>query len=900
MRSTIMRFSGKLLKIGSADPTNGSDNSVRLVQQKLKDKNYLITTVDGIFGTSTELAVKAFQRNNKLQIDGIVGKVTWDALINGYIASYHAYPGELIGYGSSGDNVKLIQEKLNNLGYDVGTIDGFYGNNTKQAIISFQSLHGLGADGIVGQRTWDVLLNGLTSAAGTTPRSYPGVFFMVGSNGENVVHIQNRLNEIGYNAGTADGFFGNTTHNAAVKFQSDHGLDADGVIGESSWNVLFNLNPGTYRPFAGVLLGVGSANNEVKLIQEKLNSLGYNVGTADGIFGTGTESAVKSYQQSKNLDADGIVGKLTWDTLFNGVSRGDTEDNTIQYPGYLIGLGNADSNVTLIQKRLNMLNMGTLIEDGIFGAATKNAVIAFQNQNSLDADGVVGQSTWAKLFRGARMGGYIAGPVSSGNTYSGTLLSVGSAGSAVVKLQNKLYEIGYTSVGSSDGIFGENTRNAVIAFQHDRGLVEDGIVGNNTWNAIFGTQEVSTVDPNVQIKRIFIDAGHGGSDPGAVGNGLNEKDINLKISLRQKALFEAAGYTVFMSRSGDNYVNLKDRTTQANALGVDLLISNHVNAGGGKGSEVWCSIYGGAGRVIADRVCNNLSNIFYNRGVKTRQGENGDYLHMIRESRMPAILIEHGFIDNIDDANRLRSNAYIDQMAQATVNAVKNVYTPNGTEDNNIIKVIPTGIAAGFDRPHKNISLINPNIPLVRVDYPYGYVQIAATLVTNEDVADIELDENNTPLDYIKDIIKSNIEAQILGGTQAIDSINKFLDDRFGIKYINFTGIGDIMEMDYDASTNIFEMKVIGIEFISDIPGTTYKLKEEVSLHIRINFDDLARQFQEAIQSVSDIQWVLVSVVAIAAVCYIAYTLGIPAAISALISNLYPIFNGLKSAGFAL
>lgn len=95
-------------------------------------------------------------------------------------------------------------------------------------------------------------------------------------------------------------------------------------------------------------------------------------------------------------------------------------------------------------------------------------------------------------------------------------------------------------------------------------------------------------------------------------------------------------------------------------------------------------------------------------------------------------------------------------------------------------------------------------------------------------------------------------------------------------------------------------MKVIGIEFISDIPGTTYKLKEEVSLHIRINFDDLARQFQEAIQSVSDIQWVLVSVVAIAAVCYIAYTLGIPAAISALISNLYPIFNGLKSAGFAL
>ena len=898
-----MKFSGTLLKLGSADPNDGSDNSVRLIQQTLKDKNYLITVVDGLFGTSTELAVRAFQKNNKLQVDGIVGKVTWDALINGYVSTYRAYPGELIGYGSSGDNVVFIQEKLTSLGYNVGIIDGHFGEATKQAIISFQTQHGLGADGIVGQKTWDVLLNGLTSSSTVTPRAYPGEFSMIGSNGEYVVLIQNRLNEIGYNAGTADGFFGETTHNAAVAFQTDHGLDADGVIGESSWNILFNLNVGTYRPFAGVLLGVGSANNEVKLVQEKLNSLGYNLGTADGIFGTGTETAVKNYQQAKGLDVDGIVGRLTWDALFNGTSRADAADDDVAYPGYLIGLGNADSNVTLIQKRLNVLNMGNIIEDGIFGVNTENAVKNFQSQNSLSADGVIGQTTWDKLFQGARTSGsFISGVISStSNYYNRVLLATGSSGGQVLKLQNKLYEIGYTTVGSPDGIFGENTRNAVISFQHDRGLVEDGIVGNDTWNAIFGTQGTPSVNPNITVKRIFIDAGHGGADPGAVGNGLREKDITLAISLRQKELFEAAGYTVIMSRTDDTYVNLDARTTKANASGVDLLISNHVNAGGGKGAEVWCSLYGDTGRIIADRICNNLSTLFYNRGVKTRQGENGDYLHMIRESQMPTVLIEHGFIDNIDDANKLRYPLNVDVMARATVNAITSIYTPESTEDENVVDTITTGIAAGFKEYYHDVNLFSPNIPVAIIPLKYGEIEITATIITDEqNRLEIAIEEDVNWMEAVTDAITDEISSAALDGLQVKDVINEVLAKKFNFERLSFTGLGDLTGFEFNEALNKLKVEVIGIEFIADIPNTEYKLKEAVKYNIEIDFDDLSRLLQESIQQVADMKWALISVAAVAIILYATFHAIPLTVVTTTVAKIYTVLNGLKLAGVGL
>ncbi len=170
--------------------------------------------------------------------------------------------------------------------------------------------------------------------------------------------------------------------------------------------------------------------------------------------------------------------------------------------------------------------------------------------------------------------------------------------------------------------------------------------------------------------KIFIDPGHGGYDPGAVGNGLEEKDIVLSIALIEEQLFLARGQQVKMSRDRNVAVSLSQRVNEANSWGADVFIANHINAGGGIGEEVWCSIYGGMGRIYATKVEKNLSEIFKSRGVKTKQGSNGDYFYVIRETTMPAILVESGFIDNAEDAKKLKDPDIIQKCAEAVVNGI--------------------------------------------------------------------------------------------------------------------------------------------------------------------------------------------------------------------------------------
>lgn len=186
--------------------------------------------------------------------------------------------------------------------------------------------------------------------------------------------------------------------------------------------------------------------------------------------------------------------------------------------------------------------------------------------------------------------------------------------------------------------------------------------------------------------KIFIDPGHGGKDSGAVGNSLLEKDLVLDISLRQKRIFEALGHEIQLSRSTDVFIELIQRTKLANDWNADVFISNHINAGGGKGEEVWCSIVGGKGREYAERVEKELSKLFISRGVKTRQGKNGDYLYVIRTTKMPAILNEFGFIDNKEDAANLSKEDFREECAKAVVEGILNIDLEEVSQNNKIVE----------------------------------------------------------------------------------------------------------------------------------------------------------------------------------------------------------------------
>ena len=125
--------------------------AVKELQQLLFHWQYYFGLIDGVFGVQVENAVKGYQHRVFLTEDGIVGSITWQTLYSG------APIKPILMIGSSGNDVRIVQNVLKLNGYYFGVVDGFFGPMTKVAAIQFQTAKGLPADGIVGARTWHAL-----------------------------------------------------------------------------------------------------------------------------------------------------------------------------------------------------------------------------------------------------------------------------------------------------------------------------------------------------------------------------------------------------------------------------------------------------------------------------------------------------------------------------------------------------------------------------------------------------------------------------------------------------------------------------------------------------------------------------------------------------------------------
>jgi N-acetylmuramoyl-L-alanine amidase len=153
------------------------------------------------------------------------------------------------------------------------------------------------------------------------------------------------------------------------------------------------------------------------------------------------------------------------------------------------------------------------------------------------------------------------------------------------------------------------------------------------------------------MAKVFLGVGHGGSDPGAVANGFNEKDLNLSIALACNAELIRHGVTVQMSRTKDENDTLNDEIKECNAFNPDYAVDIHNNAGGGDGVEAFHHHGGGKGKVLAENVLAEIVAIGQNsRGAKTKKNSAGkDYFGFIRETKAPAIIVECAFVDNAKD-----------------------------------------------------------------------------------------------------------------------------------------------------------------------------------------------------------------------------------------------------------
>lgn len=167
---------------------------------------------------------------------------------------------------------------------------------------------------------------------------------------------------------------------------------------------------------------------------------------------------------------------------------------------------------------------------------------------------------------------------------------------------------------------------------------------------------------------IMIDPGHGGRDPGAVGNGLQEKEINLFISRRLQRTLEQRGYRVALTRNRDAEVDLQPRVDIAERANATIFVSIHANAISLSRPEVngLETYYFSSGRNLARAIHSSVlrSTDLRDRGVRQAR------FYVLRNTSMPAVLVETGFITGREDSNRFRSNAAREQIADAIAQGI--------------------------------------------------------------------------------------------------------------------------------------------------------------------------------------------------------------------------------------
>lgn len=504
---------------------------VQYTQQRLYTLGYYKGARDGQFGSGMRTAVKAFQTKNGLDADGVIGAATRKVLFStGAIGADEKIEEpethRTLRLGMEGEDVAAVQLRLKGLGYYTGTADGVYGSGTVAAVKAFQARNALTADGVCGEDTTQKLYSDSAIDAGssvatptpTIPSAQPTETLKFGDKGDEVKTLQQRLAELGYYDGSIDGQFGSGTYNAVKFFQARNSLTVDGKAGIRTLELLFsdkaiNAEDGTTEevtptptpmPTPSRTLRLGYTGEDVKLLQSRLIDLGYLTSTASGIFDSKTQTAVKAFQLVNGLSVDGVAGSKTYAKLFSdsaleptptpdsgnsgdsGSSGGDSGSSggtgsITVIPDRALTSGDSGEDVKSIQQRLKELGYLSGTADGVYGDATTAAMKAFQQMNSLTVTGNGNMATYARLFSDDAINAEGVKEEDASPTY--TNLMLGSTGTAVIRLQQKLAELKYTVTVT--GTYDQTTYAAVLAFQRRNKLTPDGIAGAKTQTKLY-------------------------------------------------------------------------------------------------------------------------------------------------------------------------------------------------------------------------------------------------------------------------------------------------------------------------------------------------------------------------------------------------------------------------------
>ena len=193
--------------------------------------------------------------------------------------------------------------------------------------------------------------------------------------------------------------------------------------------------------------------------------------------------------------------------------------------------------------------------------------------------------------------------------------------------------------------------------------------------------------------KLYLDPGHGGSDPGAVGNGLQEKEVALAIAKQIKDLLrDYSGVEVKMSRTADMTKSLVARTKEANSWKADIFLSIHCNAFNGKARGYEDFVYNGIRANSTSSKYQTILHATVAKGISLpNRGKKQANFHVLRESSMPAILTENGFIDHPEDAKLMKQTNWREQVAAGHVEGLVQIFQLKKAEQKQASFVVIAG-----------------------------------------------------------------------------------------------------------------------------------------------------------------------------------------------------------------
>ena len=437
-------------------------DAVRDLQRKLRSLGFYKGDVDGDFGVNTENAVKRFQAQYGLTVDGIAGSRTLQALSN---AKYTAAPtytptpkptsapvyseNTYLRNGDKSSLVRKMQDRLLELGYLTGSSTGSFDNATEAGVRAFQNRNTSYTDGVAGKLTLDALFSTKAKTA-STPSGVIGITLQPGMYGDAVKAVQTRLKSLGYYTGKADGNYGDETEAAVRTFQSLNGIKVDGKCGSGTLNAIFAQDALTFKQ-AG-----GSSSSRVTLPP--------------------SAGKVTLPPATPRVTLPPATPRVTLPPATPKVTLPPATPKVTLPP---VTLPPATPRVTLPPVTLPPATARVTLPPVTLPPATQRVTLP-----PVTLPPVTVPSYTVPPVTAPNGGGNTYHTVTAAPTGEYVTLQLGDQGPLVMRLQQALKNQGYYT-GEVDGFYGDGTMSAVKAFQRVKGLNVDGKAGPATQRVLF-------------------------------------------------------------------------------------------------------------------------------------------------------------------------------------------------------------------------------------------------------------------------------------------------------------------------------------------------------------------------------------------------------------------------------